>query len=492
MHPRSEITLQEIVAIANKGEYAAPANFIQTVNFYYKDMRIPLPKVAPHTIDIIYNSNNKDYIKVNWKNKKILTTSFKREQVDPEIMHILDNLATIYKKKCGYISFSMANAPDLVSKVTQMVSQLTNEPHSNQDHLSLKKAQYYTSLERLLEKINQVIEMVEQQHQIKLKKCSSQMNELVTILVFNEFSFYTFMTPLSLAEYQKIIVAVKKSAAKLSPNIHLVLASFPVIGLDNKLHNSVLYIQSPIRKAEAVNIYHLNKNYYSNLDPIYFDTMGKAYQNYNLYDEFEHHMTDDDNSEDSPKQLLKEAGVNIDDVNQYRGAFKVSTQNGNSFFILIEICFDHLMKIAFSQLEKLIHQLEKNYQSVPKQAVQVIASNFISLSEFLVSQTIIHADPFYSPSPRKTISLKSNFGNSLKLNIYDLKPIKEIPSDILQEVTPHRSKHKDLELNIKTNGFLLVNHMKKTMKEKIAKAKIPQNDNGIASQANNKLRVSFD
>lgn len=82
------------------------------------------------------------------------------------------------------------------------------------------------------------------QHEARMNEDS----ELVTRLVLNEFSLYTKNRPLTLEEYKQLIHIVNKIALTLPPNIHLVLATFPVIWPDGRLHNVGLHVQSP-RKA---------------------------------------------------------------------------------------------------------------------------------------------------------------------------------------------------------------------------------------------------
>ena len=101
---------------------------------------------------------------------------------------------------------------------------------------------YKDTVTRLLEYVQSLVHITEQKHKTKLQEETE--DELVTRLVLNEFSLYP-KEPLTVKEYKRFISGLNKMAAKLPPNIHLVIATFPVIWTDGKHHNVGLHIQSP-------------------------------------------------------------------------------------------------------------------------------------------------------------------------------------------------------------------------------------------------------
>ncbi|STX44863.1 Uncharacterised protein [Legionella donaldsonii] len=89
---------------------------------------------------------------------------------------------------------------------------------------------------------------------------------LVTRLILNEFSLYTKDSPLSLSEYKLFIKKIYAVTSTLPPDIHLLLATVPVLWSDHSVHNCALYIQSPLAIGGQPTIHHFAKEHASTAD----------------------------------------------------------------------------------------------------------------------------------------------------------------------------------------------------------------------------------
>ena len=63
----------------------------------------------------------------------------------------------------------------------------------------------------------------------------------ITRLLTHEFSFYT-KEPLTLDEFNKVLKHIEKLSMQYE-NLHLVLSSFAVLNVDNKVVNTTLHVQ---------------------------------------------------------------------------------------------------------------------------------------------------------------------------------------------------------------------------------------------------------
>lgn len=261
--------------------------------------------------------------------------------------------------------------------------------------------------EKIKDNLYQIIDYAGVSHLEKQTSTLSQ-EELVTLFVLNEFSFYTEKRALSLIEYKEIAREMKFFGNHLPPNIHIIFSSFPVIWTSNEICNSVLYLQSGNKNKDA-SVYHFVKKTKSYYDPVFYNEKGAPHPTYKYGAKSLYHPDND----------LKDSIIEINSKNQYESAIKIKTQAGKTFALVTDICLDHDKKSAINDFVKLAQKLQENKKSVPTQAIHVVSSNTIELKkENLLSETAIHADPFHNEKvgedckieiPRKKLFFGSNF-----------------------------------------------------------------------------------
>ncbi|MCS5711866.1 ankyrin repeat domain-containing protein [Candidatus Berkiella aquae] len=227
--------------------------------------------------------------------------------------------------------------------------------------------------------------------------------DLITRLITDEFSFYTKDRPLSIDEYCQIIQNIKNlfmhpiipPNTYVPPNIHLMLATFPVLGNDNKVHNSALYIQSPVDgnynhipminhfEKENASLVDFQYGYINNAgQKIVYPLIGDSPATDVLLSE----------QQDAAKKLSN-AGVLMNDPNQYQSALKIITNTGGTFLTTTGICLDHAKGVCKKNLHKLIDKLSSNNAPIPLKVSHIISS--FSINEFSenMAATAIHVDP---------------------------------------------------------------------------------------------------
>jgi hypothetical protein len=282
-------------------------------------------------------------------------------------------------------------------------------------------------LERLISHLEYLIKYTEEAHQACLMQ--QDHDELITRLVMNEFGLYTKDHPLTLDQYKKIITAIAGLTKDLAPNIHLVFATMPVLWPDGRIHNTGLYVQSPRQQGDKPLLHHFDKRTPAkNFDIQYLD---ENQQPYPLYRE-SYVENDYYGSDFSPDILLKDTAVQLNDINQYRGAINIETAEHRTFVVSLEICLENYRGLGRQDVKHLQEQLLADNKIPSERASQVVISNYIELTKENLFATVVQADPMhlpehYNPSPkRRRNSLV--FGNRLTLFTCQpvaLEPIKQ-------------------------------------------------------------------
>lgn len=130
-------------------------------------------------------------------------------------------------------------------------------------------------LQRIVDHISMLSRIANTQHiqryceenDKKLTLRQSDQNK-ITRLSLNEFSLYPHGEPLTLQEFESLTEEIKNLARKFQQNLHLNLASFPVLGQDRKLYNVIVYVQC----GELPSLQTFIKNIPSDLD-IHYNNM---------------------------------------------------------------------------------------------------------------------------------------------------------------------------------------------------------------------------
>lgn len=213
-----------------------------------------------------------------------------------------------------------------------------------------------------------------------------QSGHQVTRLVMDEFSLYTKDYPLSMAEYRYIIQSIKQKLNVMAPNIHMLVATLPVDWTDytndpnnKEVHNCALYLQSSTTKNPRGKINHFAKKNASSSD--------YQYHSFSLKPDNYFHPTK------SPAVMLKDSGVEINDINQFKSALKYETEFGAIGVICTGICLDHKNNVEEQDLNELLSRLANNKQAIPLHAEHLVSSASIHINDNHLSASVVHSDP---------------------------------------------------------------------------------------------------
>lgn len=228
----------------------------------------------------------------------------------------------------------------------------------------------------------------------------------VTRLTTDEFSFYPRDRPFTIEEYKAIIAETARIAKELPPDIHLVLATFPVIWPDGGVHNCGLYVESPNDPDKMPTMHHFSKQNFSSVDFVYRKLDGTFYP-----------LSADENctAEQSSDVVLRDTEVVTNDVNQYGGALKLTTSTGETFISTVGICLDHAQGVERKEVQCLMQQLQRNQQSIPFLCTHVITSYSISQVKDNVLSTVSHADPYLAARQFQTTYARELWGTPMEL-----------------------------------------------------------------------------
>lgn len=250
----------------------------------------------------------------------------------------------------------------------------------------------------------------------------------ITRVVTDEYSFYPPDHQFSIEDYKFIIDEVARMADSLSPNIHLMLATFPVIGADQCIHNCGLYIQSPNKPGDSAILHHFSKTKF----PV-----------------SEFYCKEGDGGVSIPTAILPQSElidtrISIGDINQYGSAIKITTANATEFFVTIGICKEHEGAIEREQLHGLIDQLKKHHKETPLYCSHILTSNKIKAQECCVLSTFTHVDPVraqrqehFSTSPRVLHVADEKL--SMDVECYQTRSIGTMHSDLFLHALSDKS-----------------------------------------------------
>lgn len=199
----------------------------------------------------------------------------------------------------------------------------------------------------------------------------------VTRLTTNEFSFYT-QKPLSLGEYQSVIMDIEKKAENLEPNVHVLLSSFSVQDKSGELLNLSIFVEGgkpPVFHTFA-------KNTSSSVDVDYNKSIKPFSQQERAASPTFHANLIA--SEDS--QAISTGSV-----------FEVKSQGGARYTQCIDICLDHALAHSKNlNMRRIIGDADPD-EIFPSQIEQCVSSNWIDLySDNNLSDRVLHADPVRS------------------------------------------------------------------------------------------------
>jgi hypothetical protein len=202
----------------------------------------------------------------------------------------------------------------------------------------------------------------------------------VTRLSFNEYYFYPGKKrgPLSFDTLKNFTIEIEKLASQLPENLHLVLASLPVVDLKKQVSNMVIHVQC----GEVPVIHMFAKAIISNNEPAYPDT--KAI-------EFCAHAFNPISRTALGPDANENGSIN------FSSPILCETFGGAKFWAVIDICAEHELGIAKQALNREIAiRIRDQSQNIPELITHVVVSNSTFLyDENILSATVTHVDPTY-------------------------------------------------------------------------------------------------
>ncbi len=301
---------------------------------------------------------------------------------------------------------------------------------------------YHTPVDSDVSSDHRVRQVVELIHAIAAHAQGQHTPNQITRAITDEFSFYTEKQAFTVDEYKAIIHEVALIAKDLRADVHLVLATFPVIWPDGGIHNCGLYVESPKAPDELPTIHHFSKHWFAaGNDYTYLKSDGSEYP-----------LTSDKNCspEQLPETVLVGTEVSVGDLNQYKSALNITTSDGKGFLVSLGICIDHAEGVEREQGHGLIEQLQTSgHGGLPLHCSHVITSGSAGSESKHVLSTLSHADTQSEirqksndyPGRAGFISGKvsSNFSGELTTETYPPKLIGTVHSDLFQHIAANQA-----------------------------------------------------
>lgn len=282
------------------------------------------------------------------------------------VKHHIESINNIQQRKL-YTSLVNISRPITIQDVIITHSVLSNDCSLQYDPIEVESEQFSQLVEHVRLIINTARE-THVKHFEEMGKSIHESNNHITRVITDEFSFYS-RAPLTIDSYIKLIEQIRDISSTLPVNIHLVLATFPVVDVDNRLHNIAVFVTT----GEKVAIHHRSKSRPSLSDPHYGYSLA-----FNQSDYSEFNMT-----EIVPFQPIAFGFGSI---------VLSTTQGGATLLTNLEICFEHLCHIAPYCLVNEIGTLVQNNQIIPLQYSHIITSKTVNISSIGPEGRITQAD----------------------------------------------------------------------------------------------------
>lgn len=280
-------------------------------------------------------------------------------------------------------------------------------------------------LKKIINQIKLLADLANKHHQ---KNCDTagrikkDCENNVTRLITDEFSFYP-TEPLTIKRYMSILREIYRVAKTLSLNLQLILASFPVLDTEKKLHNVILHVTCGPKPI----LHHHSKAFPAPLDFNYGYPLA---------------------STSSPWLTPQMALICFDKplVFSFGGILHSKTASGARFICNIEICLEHNFHLGVRSLHAEITKSPSDSKTLPMQYSHVLSSRttFIMGMESHNVQ-ITQADAFKpgiwtrdsrlntydSHFPLEIFSLEGYFGTARRVHIFKPQPVTYLPGKML-------------------------------------------------------------
>ena len=278
---------------------------------------------------------------------------------------------------------------------------------------------------RMLLQIKLLADIAEQQHK---KNCTAEgvlkedCKNNITRLTTDEFSFYPH-EPLTIDSYVYLIREICEIVKKLPLNIHLILATFPVLSTRQQLHNIILHITS----GEEPILHHRSKAVYSNVDPHYGYPLACNYLPWL-----------------NPKMPL----INFDQPLSFDfGSIVCSeTAGGSRLLSNVTICKEHEFNISANCLNEVVKWSKYAGEIIPVQYSHVLSSRTILVTSGKPNKArITQADAhnpgiwtqdndhsYWSHQPSTVLYLNNRFGKSNHVSVFEPQSVAYLPDHLFK------------------------------------------------------------
>lgn len=254
----------------------------------------------------------------------------------------------------------------------------------------------------------------------------------ITRATLQEFHFYPIKEngPLTQDDFYNLIGKVEEIASKLPENLHMILASMPVMDSKRQVHNMVIYMQCGDRPV----ISSFAKAMPSHLDIKYPDTCSPYFRSVNTYLVL-----------DFPFAGMPEAGG---EGVVYGGNITFTTLGGVTSSSVIDICLDHMHAVGkFKFMEAMNKKSHPSLFFIPTTASHIVTSNTMNIHyENTVVSRVVQSDPdnalITSPIDDYDIGHgtrinNTTFGGPGYMVVFDLRPIESLLEPINTKVNKH-------------------------------------------------------
>jgi hypothetical protein len=235
----------------------------------------------------------------------------------------------------------------------------------------------------------------------------------VTRLSFIEYYFYPSKKcgPLQLSTFIDLMDHIEKIAFSLPDNLHLTLASFPVLDSQNRVSNMVIYVQC----GATPTVQTFAKATPSNNEPIYKKT---------------------ENVEFCASPLSPTYQIALGHAKSEKSSLNFSSPilcktPDTAFWTAIDVCADHEIGAAQQAFDREIaSRLSTSTEIIPEQMSHIVTSNSTFIyNEKKLSDTVTHADPSYHTlhTTASNVEWQSNMTKAIGTNGVDQVEIRVFP-----------------------------------------------------------------